>query len=77
MRGWCNYYGHFYKSWLHRSLRRINEYLVRWARRKLKRLRTAPDGHGDGCEAFNAEHHLYSPTGPSAPSPDGRVRRAG
>lgn len=39
--GWCNYYGRFYKSWLYRSLRRINEYLVRWARRKFKRLRTS------------------------------------
>jgi RNA-directed DNA polymerase len=36
----CNYYGRFYKSWLYRSLRKINEYLVRWARRKFKRLRT-------------------------------------
>ncbi|HVA09544.1 MAG TPA: group II intron reverse transcriptase/maturase, partial [Acidimicrobiales bacterium] len=41
VRGWCNYYGRFYKSWLYRSLRRINEYLVRWARRKFKRLRTS------------------------------------
>lgn len=41
VRGWCSYYGRFYKSWLHRSLRRINEYLVRWARRKYKRLRTS------------------------------------
>ena len=41
VRGWCNYYGRFYKSWLYRSLRQINEYLVRWARRKFKRLRTS------------------------------------
>lgn len=41
VRGWCNYYGRFYKSWLYRSLRHINEYLVRWARRKFKRLRTS------------------------------------
>lgn len=41
VRGWCNYYGRFYKSWLHRSLRRINDYIVRWARRKYKRLRTS------------------------------------
>ena len=39
--GWCSYYGRFYKSWLHRSLRQINEYLIRWARRKYKRLRTS------------------------------------
>ena len=41
VRGWCNYYGRFYKSWLYRSLRQINEYLIRWARRKFKRLRTS------------------------------------
>ena len=34
-------HGRFYKSWLYRSLRRINDYLVRWARRKFKRLRTS------------------------------------
>ena len=41
VRGWCSYFGRFYKSWLYRSLRRINEYLVRLARRKFKRLRTS------------------------------------
>jgi hypothetical protein len=39
VRGWINYYGRFYRSWLIRSLRRIDDYLVRWAMRKYKRLR--------------------------------------
>ena len=39
VRGWINYYGRFYKSMLYPTLKRINEYLVRWARRKYKRLR--------------------------------------
>jgi group II intron maturase len=39
VRGWINYYGHFYRSWLIRSLRRIDDFLVRWAMRKYKRLR--------------------------------------
>ena len=39
VRGWINYYGRFYRSWLYRSLRRINAYLVRWAQWKYKRLR--------------------------------------
>jgi len=39
VRGWINYYGHFYPTELKRSLRRIDEYLVRWAMRKFKRLR--------------------------------------
>ena len=39
VQGWINYYGRFYKSRLYPLLRRINEYLVRWAKRKYKRLR--------------------------------------
>jgi RNA-directed DNA polymerase len=42
VRGWCNYYGGFYPSELLRSLRCINEYLVRWAMQKYKRLRGRP-----------------------------------
>jgi RNA-directed DNA polymerase len=42
VRGWCNYYGGFYPSELHRSLGLIDEYLVRWATRKYKRLRGRP-----------------------------------
>lgn len=38
--GWMNYYGRFYRSELYRLLRRINVYLVRWMRKKYKRLRT-------------------------------------
>jgi RNA-directed DNA polymerase len=39
VRGWINHYGRFYPSWLAKSLRRIDEYLVRWAMRKFKRLK--------------------------------------
>jgi RNA-directed DNA polymerase len=38
VRGWMNYYGAFYRTELHGLLRRINDYLVRWIRRKYKRL---------------------------------------
>jgi hypothetical protein len=38
--GWMNYYGRFYRSALYPLLRRINAYLVRWARKKYKRLKT-------------------------------------
>ena len=41
VRGWANYYGRFYRSRLVRSLRNIDEYLVRWAMRKYKKLRYA------------------------------------
>jgi RNA-directed DNA polymerase len=39
VRGWLAYYGRFYRSALIQSLRRIDDYLVRWAMRKYKRLR--------------------------------------
>ena len=39
VRGWINYYGSFYKSALYPTLRNLNTILVRWAMRKLKRLR--------------------------------------
>ncbi len=38
VQGWINYYGRFYKSRLYPLFRRMNEYLVRWAKRKYKRL---------------------------------------
>jgi group II intron reverse transcriptase/maturase len=38
VRGWMQYYGRFHRSALHPLLRRINAYLMRWARRKYKRL---------------------------------------
>ena len=38
--GWMTYYGRFYRSQLYPFLQRINTYLVRWARKKFKRLRT-------------------------------------
>jgi len=40
IRGWMNYYGRFYRTALNGLLQRINTYLVRWAKRKYKRLRT-------------------------------------
>ncbi len=42
VQGWINFYGRFYRSELVRLLTRINEYLIRWAMRKYKRLRRSP-----------------------------------
>jgi RNA-directed DNA polymerase len=42
IQGWINYYGRFYRSMLDPVLRRINDYLVRWAMWKYKRLRRRP-----------------------------------
>ncbi len=38
LRGWSNYYGRFYPSELRRIWQNVNEYSVRWIRRKYKRL---------------------------------------
>jgi RNA-directed DNA polymerase len=39
VRGWMAYYGKYYRSAMTPLLRRINNYLMRWAQRKYKRLR--------------------------------------
>lgn len=44
IRGWINYYSHFYKSALRSTLRRIDFHLIKWARRKFKRLRQKSKG---------------------------------
>ncbi len=38
LRGWHAYFGRFYPSALRRLWRNLNQYLVRWVRRKLKRF---------------------------------------
>jgi group II intron reverse transcriptase/maturase len=39
LRGWLGYYGRFHVSALRRALRTLDDFLVRWAQRKYKRLR--------------------------------------
>ncbi|MFD1275482.1 group II intron maturase-specific domain-containing protein [Streptomyces kaempferi] len=39
VRGWMAYYGAFYQSALHPLLERVNAYVMRWMRKKFKRLR--------------------------------------
>ncbi len=41
------YYSHFYKSALTWTLRRVDAFLIRWARNKYKRLRPRPKGARD------------------------------
>jgi RNA-directed DNA polymerase len=40
VRGWMEYWGHFHKSQMYGLLQRINAYLMRWARKKYRRLRS-------------------------------------
>jgi RNA-directed DNA polymerase len=45
VRGWMQYYGAFYRSALFSLLQRINAYLMRWIRKKYKRLRSFKKAH--------------------------------
>ena len=47
IRGWINYFGNFYRTELRPTLRRIDLYVIRWARRKFKRLRHQTKGGRD------------------------------
>src|SRR5260370_37781488 len=38
IQGWINYYGNFYRTQLRPTLKRIDLYVIRWARRKVKRF---------------------------------------
>jgi len=44
IQGWINYYGNFYRMQLRPILKRIDLYVIRWARRKFKRLRHQTKG---------------------------------
>jgi len=61
IRGWINYYSHFYKSALSWTLRRIDAFLLRWARNKFKRLRPRPKGARDWlARVIRANPNLFS-----------------
>jgi hypothetical protein len=47
IRGWISYYSHFHKTQLRPTLKRIDAYVIRWARRKFKRLRHQTKGARD------------------------------
>lgn len=44
IQGWIGYFGHFYGGRLSQVLRRIDVFLIRWARQKFRRLRRRPRG---------------------------------
>jgi RNA-directed DNA polymerase len=58
IQGWMNYYGMFYKTALYPLLRRINGYLMRWLRKKYKRLRTFKKAHA-AWERVTAQHPRF------------------
>jgi hypothetical protein len=61
--GWINYYGQFYRTRLRSTLKRIDVYVIRWARRKFKRLRRKTKGARDWLSGFAAQIQLCSLTG--------------
>jgi hypothetical protein len=76
VRGWMQYYGAFYRSALLPLLRRINSYLMRWLRKKYKRLASKKKARG-----MLGTHHPpstpgSSPTGHGCPIPGGQDDRS-
>jgi len=51
IQGWINYYGNFYRTQLRPTLKRIDAYVIRWARRKFKRMRHEPKECGIGLRS--------------------------
>jgi len=47
IRGWINHFRNFYRTELRPTLKRIDLYVIRWARRKFKRLRRKTKGARD------------------------------
>ena len=66
IRGWINYYSHFYKTQLRPTLKRIDLYVIRWARRKFQRLRRKTKGARDWFDRLRRVIQRSLPTGSSA-----------
>jgi RNA-directed DNA polymerase len=61
IRGWITYYSHFYKTQLRPTLKRIDAYVIRWARRKFKRMRHRTKGARDWFDRFRrANPHIFA-----------------
>jgi RNA-directed DNA polymerase len=60
VRGWMNYYGAFYKSALYPLLERINAYLMRYIRKKHKRLRSRKKAQGAWNQAVKRRPRFFA-----------------
>jgi RNA-directed DNA polymerase len=58
IRGWITYYSHFYRTKLRPTLKRIDAYVIRWARRKFKRMRHQTKGGRDWFERLRRANPL-------------------
>jgi Group II intron, maturase-specific domain len=63
IQGWINYYSHFYRSALSWTMRRIDAFLIRWARNKFKRLRPRPKGARAWLARVSGRTQISSPIG--------------
>ena len=71
VRGWMQYYGAFYRSALYPLLSRINAYLMRWIRKKYKRLRARKKA----IAVLAGDHRTVSPASSrTGHGPLGRTR---
>jgi RNA-directed DNA polymerase len=57
--GWLQYYGRFYRSELYPLLKRINTYLMRWARKKYRRLHGFKKAHAWWKRVGELAPHLF------------------
>jgi hypothetical protein len=60
VRGWMSYYGAFYRSALYPFLARINAYLMRWLRKKHKRLRGLKKAHEAWARAVAQRSRFFA-----------------
>jgi RNA-directed DNA polymerase len=60
VRGWMNHYGAFRRSALYPLLERINAYLLRWVRRKYKRLRGSSKARTAWNKAVQARPRAFA-----------------
>ncbi len=61
IRGWIAYYSHFHRTQLRPTLYKIEAYIVRWARRKYKRMVRRPMGAKDWLQRLRrARQRLFA-----------------
>ena len=58
IRGWITYYSHFYRTQLRPTLKRIDAYVIRWARRKFKRMRHQTKGARDWLDRLHSANPI-------------------
>lgn len=60
VRGWMTYYGRYYRSAMYPLLARINHYMMRWLRRKYRRLRSLKAARAAWERAVSQNPRVYA-----------------